>query len=108
MGKESETRLMGEVRVVSGEVTSDKAAQIRVNRRVNKEMGFIVKTANVRHSQSKRARGKLRAMLNANKAAASEEVASLAMRRGRQASYRRSAAKALSNASQKLHKRINA
>merc|ERR1711959_491106 len=114
--KESETRLMGEVRVVSGEVTSDKAAQIRVNRRVNKEMGFIVKTANVRHSQSKRARGKLRAILNANKAAAAEEVAalakrtrfSLAMLRGRQASYRQSAAKALSAASQKLHKRINA
>jgi len=114
--KESETRLMGEVRVVSGEVTSDKAAQIRVNRRVNKEMGFIVKTANVRHSQSKRARGKLRAILNANKAAASEEVAalakrtrfSLAMLRGRQASYRQGAAKALSAASQKLHKRINA
>merc|ERR1719271_160719 len=99
--KESETRLMGEVRVVSGEVTSDKAAQIRVNRRVNKEMGFIVKTANVRHSQSNRARGKLRAILNANKAAAAEEVAalakrtrfSLAMLRGRHASYRQSAAK---------------
>merc|ERR1711966_177141 len=114
--KESETRLMGEVRVVSGEVPSDKAAQIRVNRRVNKEMGFIVKTANVRHSQSKRARGKLRAILNANKAAAAEEVAalakrtrfSLAMLRGRQASYRQGAAKALSAASQKLHKRINA
>merc|ERR1719178_92401 len=114
--KASETRLMGEVRVVSGEVTSDKAAQIRVNRRVNKEMGFIVKTANVRHSQSKRARGKLRAILNANKAAAAEEVAalakrtrfSLAMLRGRQASYRQGAAKALSAASQKLHKRINA
>merc|ERR1711881_795118 len=114
--KESETRLMGEVRVVSGEVTSDKAAQIRVNRRVNKEMGFIIKTANVRHSQSKRARGKLRAILNANKAAASEEVAalakrtrfSLAMLRGRQASYRRSAAKALSAATKTLHKRMNA
>merc|ERR1719487_1043044 len=79
-------------------------------------MGFIIKTANVRHSQSKRARGKLRAILNANKAAAAEEVAalakrtrfSLAMLRGRQASYRQSAAKALSAASQKLHKRINA
>merc|ERR1719160_941744 len=114
--KQSESRLMGEVRVVSGEVTSDKAAQIRVNRRVNKEMGFIIKTANVRHSQSKRARGKLRAILNANKAAAAEEVAALAKRtrfalamlRGRQASYRRTAAKALSAASQKLHKRINA
>merc|ERR1712146_502430 len=56
------------------------------------------------HSQSKRARGKLRAILNTNKAAAAEETAALAKRtrfalamlRGRQASYRLSAAKALS------------
>merc|ERR1712036_210112 len=104
------------ISIVSGEVMRDRQAQIRVNRRVNKEMAMIVNTANVRHSQSKRARGKLRAILNANKAAASEEVAALAKRtrfalamlRGRQASYRRTAAKALTAASQKLHKRINA
>jgi len=114
--KESETRLMGEVRVVSGEVTSDKAAQIRVNRRVNKEMGFIIKTANVRHSQSKRARGKLRAILNANKAAAAQETAALAKRtrfqlamlRGKMARLRRSAARSLSSATQRLHRKMNA
>merc|ERR1719409_1330579 len=114
--KQSETRLMGEVRVVSGEVTSDKAAQIRVNRRVNKEMNFIVKTANVRHSQSKRARGKLRAILNANKAAAAQETAALAKRtrfqlamlRGKMARTRRSAARSLSGATQRLHRKMNA
>merc|ERR1711988_632331 len=113
--KYSETRLMGEVRVVSGEVASEKAAQIRVNRRVNKEMGFIIKTANARHSSSKRARGKLRAILNANKAAAAEETAalakrtrfSLAMLRGKMAQHRLTAAKALTAASKKLHRRIN-
>merc|ERR1711988_236660 len=113
--KYSETRLMGEVRVVSGEVASAKAAQIRVNRRVNKEMGFIIKTANARHSSSKRARGKLRAILNANKAAAAEETAalskrtrfSLAMLRGKMAQHRLTAAKALTAASNKLHRRIN-
>merc|ERR1711998_282410 len=102
--KYSETRLMGEVRVVSGEVASAKAAQIRVNRRVNKEMGFIIKTANARHSSSKRARGKLRAILNANKAAAAEETAalakrtrfSLAMLRGKMAQHRLAASKAQS------------
>merc|ERR1711985_186019 len=112
--KQSETRLRGEISVVSGEILRDKAAQIRVNRRVNKELGFIIKTANVRHSQSKRARGKLRAILNANKASAAEETAALAKRtrfalamlRGRQASYRLSAAKALSYASNKLHRAI--
>merc|ERR1711985_200070 len=51
--KQSETRLRGEISVVSGEILRDKAAQIRVNRRVNKELGFIIKTANVRiHSPS--------------------------------------------------------
>merc|ERR1719333_749804 len=114
--KASETRLMGEVRIVSGEVMRDRQAQIRVNRRVNKEMSMIIHTANVRHSQSKRARGKLRAILNANKAAAAEETAALAKRtrfalamlRGKQASYRLSAAKALSATTKTLHRRINA
>merc|ERR1712096_554452 len=77
--KASESRLKGEISIVSGEVMRDRQAQIRVNRRVNKEMSMIIHTANVRHSQSKRARGKLRAILNANKAAASEEVAALSL-----------------------------
>merc|ERR1711939_220719 len=114
--KASESRLKGEISIVSGEVMRDRQAQIRVNRRVNKEMSMIIHTANVRHSQSKRARGKLRAILNANKAAAAQEVAALAkktrfacaMLRGQMARHRQSAAKALSAASQKLHKRINA
>merc|ERR1719269_104950 len=76
--KASESRLKGEISIVSGEVMRDRQAQIRVNRRVNKEMSMIIHTANVRHSQSKRARGKLRAILNANKAAAAQEVAALA------------------------------
>merc|ERR1711881_97144 len=114
--KQSESRMVGEIRVVSGEVASNRATQVRINRRVNKEMNFIIKTANKRHSESKRARGKLRAILNANKAAAAEETAALAKRtrfalamlRGRQASYRLSAAKSLSSATKTLHKRINA
>jgi len=76
--KDQETRLSGEIAVVSGEVISTKANQIRVNRRVNAEMKRIVSLANKRYSDSKRARGKLRALLNENKRAASEEVAALA------------------------------
>merc|ERR1711881_604717 len=114
--KASESRLKGEISIVSGEVMRDRQAQIRVNRRVNKEMAMIINTANVRHSQSKRARGKLRAILNANKAAAAQEVAALAkktrfacaMLRGQMARHRRSAAKALTSATQRLHKKINA
>merc|ERR1712054_132816 len=78
--KQSEARIKGEISIVSGEVAHDKANQIRINRRVNKEIGRIISTANIRHSQSKRARGKLRAILNANKAAAAQETAALAKR----------------------------
>merc|ERR1712139_580278 len=76
--KDQETRLSGEIAVVSGEVISQKANQVRVNRRVGAELRRVVKLANKRYSDSKRARGKLRALLNENKRAAAEEVASLA------------------------------
>merc|ERR1711939_317788 len=46
--KQSEARIKGEISIVSGEVARDKANQIRINRRVNKEIGRIVNTANVR------------------------------------------------------------
>merc|ERR1711987_41294 len=69
--KDQETRLSGEIAVVSGEVARDKAIQIRVNRRTNAELRRIEKLSNNRHSASIRARGKLRALLNENKRAAS-------------------------------------
>merc|ERR1712196_729610 len=114
--KQSEARIKGEISIVSGEVAHDKANQIRINRRVNKEIGRIISTANIRHSQSKRARGKLRAILNANKAAAAQETAALAKRtrfqlamlRGKMARLRRSAARSLSSATQRLHRKMNA
>merc|ERR1711881_235690 len=114
--KQSEARIKGEISIVSGEVAHDKANQIRINRRVNKEIGRIINTANVRHSQSKRARGKLRAILNANKAAAAQETAALAKRtrfqlamlRGKMARTRRAAARSLSSATQRLHRKMNA
>merc|ERR1711988_1696230 len=75
--------------------------------------GRIVHTANVRHSQSKRARGKLRAILNANKRAAAAETAALAkktrfqlsMLRAQQARLRR-AAKDLSAATRRLRHKM--
>merc|ERR1711912_65241 len=112
--KNAETRMKGEISVVSGAIASDRANQIRVNRRVNKEIGRIVHTANVRHSQSKRARGKLRAILNANKRAAAAETAALAkktrfqlsMLRAQQAHLRRSAARDLSAATRRLRHKM--
>merc|ERR1711998_246717 len=75
--KDQETRLSGEIQVVSGEVLSHKASQIRVNRHTQAELKRITKLANARHSESVRARGKLRALLNENKRAAHEEVVAL-------------------------------
>merc|ERR1711998_573603 len=75
--KDQETRLSGEIQVVSGEVLSHKASQIRVNRHTQAELKRITKLANARHSESVRARGRLRAILNENKRAAHEEVVAL-------------------------------
>jgi len=68
---------VGEVEVVAGEVIANKAAQSRVNRRVTKELKRIETLMNDHNSKSVKARGKLRAILDENKRAASEEVAAL-------------------------------
>merc|ERR1712096_509287 len=75
--KDQETRLTGEIAVVSGEVISQRANQMRVNRRVAAELKKIVRVWNQRYSHASRARGKLRSLLNENKRAAAAEVAAL-------------------------------
>merc|ERR1711959_275534 len=113
--KNVETRLVGEIAVVSGEVISDKANLIRVNRRVTAELKRIVKVSDTRFSSSKRARGKLKMLMDENKAAASAEVKSLAMNlkhklskaRGRNARNRREMAKDLSKATKHLYERMS-
>merc|ERR1719160_1244333 len=71
---QQETRLASEIAVVSGMQTKNRQQQEQVNRRVNKEMNAIRKTANYRYSTSKRARGKLKQLMDENKKAAHEEV----------------------------------
>merc|ERR1712054_549436 len=105
--KNVETRLVGEIAVVSGEVISDRANQLRVNRRVSTELKRIVRVSDRRFSASKRARGKLKLLMDENKAAASAEVAALATSlkqklakaRARNARNRREMAKDLTSAS---------
>merc|ERR1719420_1309381 len=105
--KDQETRL-------SGEVARNRAIQLRVNRRTNAELARITKLSNLRHSASIRARGKLRALLDENKRAASEEVNALnklfvnklAKIRRRAASDRIEAARDLSKASQRLYAKL--
>merc|ERR1719502_1018887 len=75
--KDMETRLVGEVQVVAGEVVANKAAQARVNRRTTSEIKRIEALMNDHNSKSVKARGKLRSILDENKRAAAEEVAAL-------------------------------
>merc|ERR1719181_672364 len=112
--KDQESRLSGEIAVVSGEVARDKAVQMRVNRRTQAELKRIRKLSNKHHSASIRARGKLRALLDENKRAASEEVNELnkvftsriGKLRRRVAKDRVEAARDLSKASQRLYGRL--
>jgi hypothetical protein len=75
--KSMETRLHGDIQVVAGEVVSHKAAQATVNRHTKAELARIEKLMNDRRSESKKARGKLRQILDENKRAAAEEVKAL-------------------------------
>merc|ERR1711998_174158 len=105
--KDQETRLSGEIAVVSGEVARNKAIQLRVNRRTNAELARITKLSNLRHSASIRARGKLRALLDENKRAASEEVKALnKLFTGKLAKIRSKAARDLSKESQALFSKL--
>jgi len=112
--KDLETRLSGEIAVVSGEVVSNRAAQMRVNRRTGAELKRITKLANDRHSASVRARGKLRKLLDENKRAAAQEVKALAASTKRAVSAVRSqaarnaqdAAKDLTRATKKMYSKL--
>merc|ERR1712072_1482117 len=112
--KDQESRLSGEIAVVSGEVARNRAIQLRVNRRTNVELKRITKLSNDRHSASIRARGKLRAILDENKRAASEEVGALnklfvgklSKIRRRASKDRVEAARDLSKASQRLYSKL--
>merc|ERR1711988_1647108 len=75
--KAVEETIVGKIGVVTGEVRSMKAQQHEVNLHVDSELERINKLSNDRFSESKRARGKLKMLMDENKAAASEEVKSL-------------------------------
>ena len=109
--KAVESRILGDIEDVSAMIVSDKASQVRINKRVSAEIKKIVKLENGRHSESVRARGKLKAIMNENKRAAAEETAALAKAstaalaktRSQAAAYKRSFAKDLTKATKKLY-----
>merc|ERR1712159_452078 len=75
--KRVEQVLVDNIAKVSGEVISMKANQARVNIKVKEELERIEKLSNHRFTESKKARGKLRMLMDENKQAASEEVKAL-------------------------------
>merc|ERR1711881_355177 len=114
--KNQESRLTGEIAVVSAMVISNKAAQIRVNKRTKAEMDRVIRLADRRFSSSKRARGKLKELFNKNKIAAAQEIkdlrkssdAKLKKLRAFMAQLRREAAKDLTSSTKKMYQRTAA
>merc|ERR1711981_874774 len=112
--KDSESRLQNQISVVSGELQSYKANNLRVNRAADREIKRIKRVANIRYSQSKRARGKLKMLMDENKAAANEEVKQLGIRlngklnKMRAANHRhqRDMQRDLTQATKKLYQRL--
>jgi hypothetical protein len=114
--KRVETDLNDRIAVVSGEVISYKAFQASVNRKVKEEKARIEELSNKRFSQSKKARGKLRQLMDENKQAASAEVAALATKlegdldkaRAQNAHNRREMAKDLTGATKLFYEKLSA
>jgi len=76
--RQIESNLVGQIGVVSGEVISMKANQYRINTRATAELKRINSLANKRFSDSTKARGKLKMLMDENKQAAAAEVKALA------------------------------
>merc|ERR1719454_842748 len=113
--KRIETDLNDRIAVVSGEVISYKAFQANVNRKVKEEKARIEELSNKRFSESKKARGKLRQLMDENKQAASAEVAALATKlegdldkaRAKNAHNRREMAKDLTGATKLFYEKLS-
>jgi hypothetical protein len=72
-----QTKLNGLVAKVSGECQDMKARQYEVNAKVKEELGRIETLSNSRFTESKKARGKLKEIMDKNKDAAAAELAAL-------------------------------
>merc|ERR1712196_282902 len=73
-----ETKIVGMTQKVSMMIITDKAAQHKINKKIDNELDRILKKSNNNFSSNKAARGVIKKIMDENKAAASEEVANLA------------------------------
>merc|ERR1712054_172581 len=114
--KDQETRLQGEIAVVSAEVASNKATQIRINRKLDAEKRRIQKIMDSRHSSSLKWRGRFRSLISEHRAVAKAERKKLANKaakqlrklRARVARNRRQAAEDLTKATRRLYSTMSA
>merc|ERR1719327_1143089 len=109
--KQQENRLVGQRQAVTAMVEADRAPQAKINRDTEASLKRIVKIADKRHTESKRARGFLRALFNQNKKIAAKEIADmrkkasaqLAVGRAEAAAHKLKFAKDLTAATKKLN-----
>merc|ERR1711959_219528 len=109
--KQQENRLVGQRQAVTAMVEADRATQAKINRDTESSLKRIVKIADKRHTESKRARGFLRALFNQNKKIAAKEIADmrkkasaqLAVGRAEAAAHKLKFAKDLTAATKKLN-----
>jgi hypothetical protein len=114
--KNTENKLVGLTEKASAEAISFRANQLRVNRKVDAELKRIEGISNKRFTESKKARGQIRRLMNENKAAAKEEVAALtkdlnakvAKLRAKSAHNKREMAKDLSKATEAYYEKLGA
>jgi len=78
--KRTQQHIRGAIAVVTRQEASNRRMQASVNRRVNKELAHVINLSNTRNSQAKRARGRLLAIMNRDKALAAKMVAAQARR----------------------------
>jgi len=75
--RQQEKKLVGEVGVVSDMLTRHRKQQAKVNKRVASGIKRIQNLSNMRYSESKRARGKIKILMDQNKKIAQQEVKAL-------------------------------
>jgi hypothetical protein len=75
--KGSESRIMGEIQVVSAMVVEDRAVNARSNAHMKAELERVVRLSDNNYSDNKRARGQIGELMNKNKQTAAEETAAL-------------------------------
>merc|ERR1719487_825974 len=97
--KQQENRLVGQRQAVTAMVEADRATQAKINRDTEASLKRIVKIADKRHTESKRARGFLRALFNQNKKIAAKEIKDM---RIKASAHKRKFAKDLTAATKKL------